>query len=117
MVVSGAPLERRGHARRRLQTAGSNPTIATVGVVPRAALVVDVSPTGLGLLTTFAPLVGSILPVWLPGAPGEASSLVLAHVIHVQPPTENLYRVGAACSDEASTSVLRALYDRLAEAS
>jgi hypothetical protein len=106
--------ERRSHPRRQLVTSGSNPLIATLGVLPRAALVCDISPQGLGLLTTFAPPVGAILPVWLPGPPGQPSGLILATVVHVQEPaSDGLYRVGIACHDESGRSMLRDLIARL----
>src|SRR4051812_43580796 len=111
--VSRSPSERRSELRRRLTMTGSNPVIVTAGVLPRAALVCDVSPLGLGLLTTFAPPVGSVLPVWLPGRPGEASDLVLVNVIHVRPSTDSLHHVGTACHDEASGATLREFAARL----
>jgi hypothetical protein len=92
---------------------GSNPVIVTAGVLPRAALVSDVSSLGLGLLTTFAPPVGSVLPLWLPGQPGEASDLVLVNVIHVRPSSDCLHHVGIACHDESSAATLREFVTRL----
>ena len=92
---------------------GSNPVIVTAGVLPRAALVSDVSSLGLGMLTTFAPPVGSVLPVWLPGQPGDASDLALVSVIHVRPTSDSLYHVGTACHDEGSAALLREFVMRL----
>src|SRR5262245_2559987 len=92
---------------------GSNPVIVTAGVLPRAALVSDVSSLGLGLLTTFAPPVGSLLPVWLPGRPAEPSDLLLVSVIHVRPSTDSLFHVGTACHDEGSAALLREFVARL----
>ena len=94
---------------------GSNPIIVTAGVLPRAALVSDVSPMGLGILTTFAPPVGSVVPVWLPGPPGESSKLILVSVIHVQPTSDSLYHVGTMCHDEASAALLRELLGKLGQ--
>ena len=105
--------ERRNELRRRLTMAGSNPVIVTAGVLPRAALLSDVSSLGLGMLTTFAPPVGSVLPVWLPGRPGEPSDLALVDVIHVRPSTASLYHVGTACHDEGSVATLRDFVTRL----
>ena len=104
------PIERRSHPRRLFAATGSNPLIATLGVLPRAALVCDISPAGLGLLTTFAPPVGAILPVWLATSPGEPSALLLATVVHVQPPSsDGLYRMGVSCHDDSGRVVLRDL--------
>jgi hypothetical protein len=112
--VSGETSERRSHPRQPLATNGSNPLIATLGVLPRAALICDLSAGGLGLLTTFAPPQGAILPVWLPGPPGEPSRLILATVIHVQPPTgDGLYRVGIACHEDTGRAALQDLIGRL----
>jgi hypothetical protein len=105
--------EQRNDVRYRLQTTGSNPIIVTAGVLPRAALVCDLSSRGLGLLATFAPPVGSVLPVWLPGQPGEVSSVILVHVIHVQPATDALHRIGAVCHDEPSAAALAEFLARL----
>jgi hypothetical protein len=78
-----------------------------MGILPRAALVRDIGAEGLGLLTTFAPPVGAVLPVWLPAPPGQPSHLLLATVIHVQPPSpDNLYQVGISCRDDTARTVL-----------
>src|SRR5262245_14655199 len=98
--VSRSPSERRNELRHRLALNGSNPVVVTAGVLPRAALVSDVSSLGLGLLTTFAPPVGSVLPVWLPGLPGDPSDVALLNVIHVRPGTGRLFHVGTVCHDE-----------------
>lgn len=92
---------------------GSNPVLVTAGVLPRAALVADLSTAGLGLLATFAPPVGSVLPVWVPGRPGETSTVVLVKVIHVVPGPDNLYRIGTTVHDPAGGAALRELYERL----
>jgi hypothetical protein len=92
---------------------GSNPVIVTAGLLPRAALLCDVSGLGLGLVTTFAPPVGSVLPVWLPGRPGEPSELMLVNVVHVRPTSDSLYHVGTSCHDEASSAALRQFVARL----
>jgi hypothetical protein len=107
------PAERRINARLRLAVAGSNPVIVTAGILPRAALIHDVSQFGLGLLATFAPPIGSVLPVWLPGEPGQPSSLMLVIVIHVKPSTDSLHYIGTACHDESSTLTLREFLARL----
>jgi hypothetical protein len=114
VAVSGLPNEQRIQPRQAIATSGSNPLIATVGVLPRAALVCDISPSGLGLLTTFAPPVGALLPVWLPGPPGQPSHLILAAVVHVQPPSgDDLYHIGVACHDDSARGVLAELLARL----
>src|SRR3954447_26324590 len=96
-AMPDVPSERRHEFRRPIATTGSNPVIVTAGVLPRAALLSDLSPLGLGLVTTFAPPVGSVLPVWLPGRPGETSNLVLVNVIHVRPSSDSLFQLGVAC--------------------
>jgi hypothetical protein len=114
VAVTGLPPERRSHPRQQVTIRGSNPLIVTLGVLPRAALIHDLCPDGLGLLTTFAPPIGAIVPVWAPSSPGEPSALILAVVIHVQEPTgDGLYRVGLACHDEGGRRVLRDLIRRL----
>lgn len=105
--------ERRSCARHGLSFTGSNPVIVTAGVLPRAALVCDISSNGLGLLATFAPPVGSVLPVWLPGKPGETSSVILVHVVHVQPSTDSLHRIGTVCHDDGSAATLSEFMARL----
>jgi hypothetical protein len=87
--------------------------IVTAGVLPRAALLRDLSLFGLGLLATFAPPVGSVLPVWLPGWPGQSSTLVLVNVVHVQPYSDGLHHIGTHCHDEASIIAVRELLARL----
>ena len=112
--MNGLPSERRLQPRRQVMTGGSNPLIATLGVLPRAALICNLSTCGLGLLTTFAPPEGAILPVWLPGPPGQPSGLILGTVIHVQQPAaDGLYRVGIACHDECGRALLGELLGRL----
>jgi hypothetical protein len=114
VAVSGSPSERRSHPRRPITTDGSNPVIATIGILPRAALLCDLSAGGLSLLTTYSPPVGALLPIWLPGPPGQMSGLVLGTVVHVQPPADDgLYVVGVACQDEGGRAVLRELLARL----
>src|SRR5262245_22773743 len=112
-MVTRSTSERRNELRHRLAMTGSNPVVVTAGVLPRAAVVCDVSPSGMGMLTTFAPPVGSVLPVWLPGEPGSSSELVLVSVVHVRPTTDSLHQVGTACHDEASAVTLRAFVGRL----
>ena len=114
--MGGPSPERRSQQRRHLATNGSNPVIATVGILPRAALVSDLSDEGLGLLTTFAPPLGAILPVWLPAPPGQPSHFLLATVVHVQSPSpDNLFQVGITCHDDAGRAILRELLARLPE--
>lgn len=110
-----SPDERRNEKRRRVITTGSNPVIVTAGVLPRAALVRDVSAQGMGLVTTYAPPVGTVLPVWLPGLPGEPSNLVLLDVVHVRLSGDRLHHVGAACHDESSAALLGEFAARLRE--
>ncbi len=112
--MSGLPSDRRSHPRQSIANTGSNPVIATVGILPRAALVYDLTPNGLGLLTTFAPPVGALLPVWLPGPPGQPSNLVLVTVIHVQPPgSDGLFQMGVVCHDDNGRTVLGEMIARL----
>jgi hypothetical protein len=106
--VPPAAEERRANARQRFTIQGSNPPIATLGLVPRAALICDLGPGGIGLLTTLAPPVGAIVPVWLPGPPGLPSSLILGTIVHTAPTDEGLHRVGLTCREE-SAAVLAAL--------
>jgi hypothetical protein len=106
--------DRRSYARHPIATTGSNPLIATVGLLPRAVLVCDISPVGIGLLAAFSPPLGAVLPIWLPSPPGQPSGLVLARVVHVQPPNpDNLHRIGLFCADEVGQSELQQLLDRL----
>jgi hypothetical protein len=109
--VSAAAEERRANARHRFAIQGSNPPIATLGLLPRAALICDLGSSGIGLLTTLAPPLGAIVPVWLPGPPGSPSSLVLGTIVHTSLMTEGLYRVGLTCREE-SAGVLVALLDQ-----
>ncbi len=114
--MSGSSPERRSNRRRRLATNGSNPVIATVGILPRAALVSDIGDEGLGLLTTFAPPLGAILPLWLPAPPGQPSHFLLGTVVHVQfPSPDNLFQVGITCHDDAARAILREVLARLPE--
>lgn len=112
--MSTSPDERRQYPRHRLSVTGSNPVLVTAGVFPRAALVREVSETGMGLLGAFAPPVGAVLPVWLPGKPGEPSVLVLVTVVHVLPDEGELNRIGVLCHDEASRAALRHFVERFA---
>jgi hypothetical protein len=111
--LSRSANDRRSSPRKRLSITGSNPVIVTAGIVPRAVLVSDLSPEGMGLLATFAPPIESVLPVWLPGRPGEPSVLALLQVVHVQPAVEGLHLIGTASHDESSTSALRQFQARL----
>jgi hypothetical protein len=104
-------VERRAEARSRLAQEDC-PPVATLGLVPRAALVCDISGAGLGLLTTVAPPEGAVVPVWLPGPPGTASELLLATVVYARPAGHGLYRVGLACREE-SRPQLRHFVERL----
>jgi hypothetical protein len=109
--VTASPPERRAHVRYQFATSSSNPPLATIGVIPRAALIANLSATGLGLLTTVSPPIGAIVPVWLPGPPGLPSSLILATIIHVTPDGALLHQVGLACREE-SLGVLGDVLDR-----
>ncbi len=93
---------------------GLDPPIATVGLIPRAALVYDLSPNGVGLLTTQPPPVGAIVPVKLAGPPGLSSCLILGEIVHNSPETDGLFRVGVVCLEE-SLGALRTLIDRMTE--
>lgn len=106
-----APDERRAHLRHTFVTTGSNPVVATIGVVPRAALLSDLSPAGVGLLTTDPPPVGSVVPVWLALPIGAPSRLVLLRVVYTEVETSDLHRLGLCCLDDTSGAVLGDLMD------
>jgi hypothetical protein len=105
--VSSAHPERRVHSRRPFLTTGSNPVVATIGILPRAALVCDLSVGGIGLLVTDPPPVGSIVPVWLAVPPGSPSRLLLVRVVYVQEEANELFRLGLSCLDEAAAIICR----------
>lgn len=105
--MSSYPPDRRAHERRPFATEGSNPLVATVGVVPRAAFVCDLSAAGLAMLTTDPPPVGSVVPVWLAVSPSRESQLVLVRVIDVTAVSTELHRVGAESVEEAGAAVLQ----------
>jgi hypothetical protein len=107
--VTSSPEERRSAQRRSFATNGSNPVVATVGLVPRAAFLADLSTGGAGLVTTDPPPVGSIVPLWLAIPPGSLSRLVLVRVVYSLPVSEDLHRVGLACLDEAGANLFREL--------
>lgn len=98
--------DRRSHPRRSLPTADSNPLVATVGLLPRTAIVCDVSARGIGVLLTDPPAPGTLVPVWLPGVIGEPSLMLLAQVAHVSADSGPLFRVGLACIDTHGQGVL-----------
>lgn len=98
--------ERRAHPRRALPTADSNPLVATVGLLPRTAIVIDLSVGGVGLLLADPPATGTLVPVWLPGTAGQPSPVLLAQVAHVSASPGSLYRVGLACIDSGGQGVL-----------
>jgi hypothetical protein len=83
--------------------------VATLGVVPRAALLCDLAPGGVGLLTTDPPPVGCVVPVWLAVPAGAPSRLVLLRVVHTSSEGADLYRIGLSCLDEIGGGVLREL--------
>src|SRR5262249_38212076 len=66
--VTSAPQERRTSPRHAFATSGSNPVVATVGLVPRAAFVADLSSGGAGRLPPPPPPRGGIVPL-CPGTP------------------------------------------------
>jgi hypothetical protein len=103
--------ERRAHPRLTFVTTGSNPVVATIWVVPRAALLSDLCPDGVGLLTTDPPPVGSVVPVWLALPIGAPSRLVLLRVVYAEAETTDLHRLGLCCLDDTSGAVLRGLMD------
>lgn len=107
------PNERRRQPRRSISTTGSNPVVATMGIVPRAALVCDLSPEGIGLVTTDPPPVGSIVPVWLAIPPGNPSTLLLGRVIYVRATSPDLHRVGLSWLDDSGQTTLVELLARL----
>lgn len=108
-------VERRLHTRHRVALHGSNPVVATFGVLPRAAFVHDLSATGIAVLTTEPPPVGSVVPIWLPRAHGEASQLALARVAYAEPVDRGLHRVGMASLDESSSALLATLVRELTQ--
>src|SRR5262245_50509080 len=103
------PPERRHMPRHAFATDGSNPVVVTLGVVPRAAFVCDLSATGLAVLTIDPPPMGSIVPLWLATTPGAPSRLMLVRVIHIQVVSEDLHRLGLACLDESSQVIFEEL--------
>ena len=105
--------DRRYDTRLPVAQASSNPLSATLGVVPRAAMVCDVSLHGLGLITLDPPPVDSLVPVWLATSVGAASEMILGRIVHSEPLGGSLHRVGVSCSDIADVLVLRTLYERL----
>jgi hypothetical protein len=98
--------DRRVEPRQPIPTSNSNPLVATVGLLPRPALVSDLSASGLGVLLTNPPPPGSLVPVWLPGEPGRPSLLFLAQVIHLSIDPGPLFRIGLMAIDEAGRAVL-----------
>lgn len=111
--VSSSSPERRRHDRRSISSNGSNPLVATIGVVPRAALINDIGPGGISLLSTDPPPVDSIVPLWLAVPIGSPSRLIFVRLVHVSPAGGDLYRIGAAAVDEATVEILRELVDLL----
>jgi|SRR5262245_39197227 len=111
-----APPERRGSRRHRFDPASSNPAQATIGLIPRAALACDLSPTGVGVLTTDAPPVGAVVPIWLASEPGTTPCLVLTRVANTQAVSPGLFRVGLTGADEGEAAVLAEAYRRSAPA-
>lgn len=89
--------------------------VATVGVVPRAAFVCDLSVGGIALLTTDPPPVGSVVPLWLAIPPGSNSRFVLLRVIYSQPLAEGLHRIGLCCLDDSATGVFTELLNAILE--
>src|SRR5262245_50573369 len=105
-LSGGTSSERRAQARITVLDQGSNPLVATVGLYPRCALVVDLSPRGMGLLTVDPPPEGAVVPVWLPGKPGQGSDLLLVRVIYAVPQEQSLYRLGTELFDEGAARVV-----------
>jgi hypothetical protein len=107
-VEGSVPVERRAVARFPFPPHGSNPLVATVGLFPRCALVLDLSTRGIALLVPWPPPVGSVIPVWVAGRRAGPSPLLLVAVVYVLP-QDGLYRVGGHFVDEASAEAARAL--------
>jgi len=107
------PAERRIQPRFIIGPFGSSPLLATLGIVPRTALLCDASKTGLGVLCADPPFVGSLVPVWLAGSPGEASKLLLMRAVYSILLSPGLFRVGLVILDEADTGILNELLQRL----
>ena len=105
--------DRRYDTRLAIPSASSNPLSATLGVVPRAAMVCDVSLRGLGLITVDPPPVDSLVPVWLAMPAAALSELLLGRVVHSEPLGGTLHRIGVTCSDDADVHVLRSLYEQM----
>jgi hypothetical protein len=101
-----SPDDRRSRPRRLFATSGSNPVVATIGVVPRAAFLCDLGPGGVALLTTDPPAVGSVVPVWLALPVGAPSQIVLLRVVYAQAQGPDLHRLGLCGVDEASCAAL-----------
>jgi hypothetical protein len=100
--------ERRRWPRRALGDRGSNPLVATLGVLGHCALVRDLSLGGICLLTAHPPPPGTVVPVWL-CRPAGPSPMLLVTVRHVVAEPNALYRVGAALLDEDSVEIARSL--------
>lgn len=105
--------ERRQFDRRMVVDHGSNPVVATIGVVPRAALIQDISPRGVGLVSIDPPPVGSIVPLWLSIPVGTPSRLLFVCVVYTKPAEGELYRIGVAALDEATAEVFAELLESL----
>ncbi len=104
--------ERRIYDRHRFAAGGLDPPLATVGLVPRAALISDLSPSGVGLITTQPPPIGALVPVYMSGPPGMPSSVILGTIAYTTPEPDGLFRIGVICLEEC-LGVLRALIDQL----
>jgi hypothetical protein len=102
MTQAPSRQERRANPRFSPSPSGTNPLVATVGLDPRAALVLDLSRNGIGLLTTAPPPDGSVVPVWLPRRHEPTSALLLVCVIHSFRQPDELFRVGGELVDEDS---------------
>ncbi|MGL4552410.1 MAG: PilZ domain-containing protein [Gemmataceae bacterium] len=98
--------DRRAETRRPIPIKDSNPLVATVGLMPRPALVADLSGGGLSVLLTDPLTPGTLVPVWLAGDPGRPSRLLLAQVMNVSIDDGPLFRVGLMAIDDAGRAVL-----------
>jgi hypothetical protein len=83
--------------------------VATIGIVPRAAFVSDVSASGVGVVTTHPMAVGSVVPIWLALGAGSASRQALVRVVHATAVSPDLHRIGLVTLDEGGEALFAEL--------
>ena len=101
--------ERRTVPRHPCPVVGSNPVVATVGLSQRAAFLCDVSPRGVGIVTTHSLAVGGVAPVWLAPKAGSPSRQALGRVIHCAALSPDLHRAGLAVLDSTGEALFTEL--------